>query len=179
MKWLAAVLTVLLAISVSLNVGQYRSKFAAECDTVTLVDYVAWRDTAPAMAAERIVTHYVTVCPKSKTADSVTKTGISLQMGENVSKKTDSFYTFPIVQRTFSDDSTYTAYVSGPKIDSVGPRLDSIAVYGKFVTRTVTVTKTQERKGRHWHFGLGGGAGYGLTTRKTDVWVGGVVVYEF
>lgn len=49
----------------------------------------------------------------------------------------------PMSQNIYSDDSTYTAYVSGYK-----SRLDSINVYRKIITnnKTITITKQDKKK---------------------------------
>lgn len=57
----------------------------------------------------------------------------------------------PISQKTYSDDSTYTAWVSGYK-----QRLDSISVYRKSVYFTKEVTKIKKQK-----FIVGPYVGYG------------------
>lgn len=80
--------------------------------------------------------------------------------------------TVPRTQKKYTD-STYTAWVSGYE-----PRLDSIHVYRRTVTRAEAVPDTALKGGaRNWlheRFGAGivGGAGYGLTTKRPDVFVG-------
>ena len=81
----------------------------------------------------------------------------------------------PVVQKKYSDDSTYTAYVSGAKIDSF-PRLDSIDVYQKTIERTITNTIY---KTKHWRYGVGATAGISVTTRKPDIVIGGFIGYTF
>lgn len=76
----------------------------------------------------------------------------------------------PVVQKTFTDDSTYTAYVTG--ISYAGfPNLDSIAIrqreIEKVVERTITKTKT-----KRFGFGVQSGFGVGVTTGKPDIYVG-------
>ena len=80
--------------------------------------------------------------------------------------KDDSLY-IPITQKEYSDDSTYTAWVSGYE-----PNLDSIHVYQRtvIINNTKTVTKR-----RMMNFGLQFGAGYGLFSKSPDVYIGGGV----
>lgn len=74
----------------------------------------------------------------------------------------------PITQKMYGD-STYTAWVSGYR-----PRLDSIYVYPRH--ETVTITNTIRQKPRRW--GLGVSAGYGYAPGKGMVpWVGVGVQY--
>ena len=74
----------------------------------------------------------------------------------------------PITQKRY-EDSTYTAWVSGYK-----PRLDSIYVYPRH--ETITITNTMRQKPRRW--GLGVSAGYGYAPGKGMVpWVGVGVNY--
>lgn len=74
----------------------------------------------------------------------------------------------PITQKRYGD-STYTAWVSG-----YNPTLDSIYVYPRH--ETVTITNTIRQKPRRW--GLGVSAGYGYAPGKGMVpWVGIGVQY--
>lgn len=77
---------------------------------------------------------------------------------------------FEVVQRTYSDDSTYTAYVSGVVVDSF-PRLDSISVRQRTILIDHEIERTITKK-RPLTFGVQGGAGYGITTKKPDIYIG-------
>ena len=82
-----------------------------------------------------------------------------------------------VVQRTYTDDSIYTAYVSGVLVDSL-PRLDSITVK----QRTITITIDTERiitKSKRFTHGIQGGAGYGLTTHRPDIYIGYGAQFNF
>jgi hypothetical protein len=73
----------------------------------------------------------------------------------------------PVTQKEYSDDSTYTAWVSGYK-----PSLDSIDVYRKMtlVERTVTVTVAEKEP---WLvFGPSVGAGYDFMNKTFSPTVG-------
>ena len=64
-----------------------------------------------------------------------------------------------IERKVYQEDSLYRAVVSGPRIDKIGPSLDSLLIFSK--TTTITVTNTVPEyvpdPGRGW--GLGGAAG--------------------
>ena len=75
-----------------------------------------------------------------------------------------------VVQRIFSDDSTYTAYVSGAVVDSF-PRLDSIRI----TQRNIIIDHEIERiitKKKAITFGLQVGAGIGVIQKKPDIYIG-------
>ena len=78
----------------------------------------------------------------------------------------------PIVQKEYSDDSTYTAWVSGYR-----PSLDSISIYRKNIsTNKETVIK---KKDIH-RFGIGPVVygGYNFGTKKLDYGIGIGVSYH-
>lgn len=175
MRWLLYLVLAFLVVSVFLNVGMYRhvSGERVTSDTVRTSDtvYVEQKDSAPALKDEKVTGSVVVLLPHSHAAQPDT------MPSEPLPSERDSIV-LPIVQRRYSDDSTYTAYVSGAKIDPF-PRLDSIIVRQRTVTNTVTVTNTISRKRRHWHFGVGATSGYGLFGRQFDVILGAGVLYEF
>lgn len=81
------------------------------------------------------------------------------------------------------DTLEYTAHVTGRSYEDEDlPTLDSIS----FVLRaskvkevqTITNTITKQQKPRKWHISAQGGYGYGLTTKKTDIYVGIGVSYD-
>lgn len=78
----------------------------------------------------------------------------------------------PITQRVYTDDSTYTAWVSG--YDAM---LDSIETYRRntIVTNTITIRKKPSR----WSFGINAGYGYGLDSRRLEPYLGVGVSYRF
>lgn len=73
-------------------------------------------------------------------------------------------------QKTYGD-SNYVAYVSG-----YSPRLDSINIFCKDTTRTITITNEVEKKqswvSKHLGWGITLGGGYGLVNQKFDLFVG-------
>lgn len=77
---------------------------------------------------------------------------------------------FDVVQRTYTDDSTYTAYVSGIKYEEL-PKLDSIAVRQCTIYREVerTIKVNNEKR---LQIGLQAGAGYGMIHQQPDIYIG-------
>ena len=112
--------------------------------------YITHTDTMPVLKTE-VHTKYVSI-PVYR--DSIVTDSVQLE----------------VVQRTYSDDSTYTAYVSGVAVDSF-PRLDSISV----TQRTIMIDHEIERiitKKRPITYGLQIGAGYGIVTKQPDIYIG-------
>ena len=73
-------------------------------------------------------------------------------------------------QKTYGD-SNYVAYISG-----YSPRLDSINIFYKDTTRTITITNEVEKKqswaSKHLGWGITLGGGYGLVNQRFDLFVG-------
>ena len=73
-------------------------------------------------------------------------------------------------QKTYGN-SNYVAYVSGYE-----PRLDSINIFCKDTTRTITITNEVEKKqswaSKHLGWGITLGGGYGLVNQRFDLFVG-------
>lgn len=126
-------------------------------DTIEVVRWDTLHDSVPDIRYEK-VTKYVPVPDSILITDTITNEKV-----------------LPIVQRTYTDDSTYTAYVSGAKIDSF-PRLDSIDVYRKTIERTITNTIYKKK---HWRLGIGAVGGVSVITGKPDVTVGVFGGYTF
>ena len=124
------------------------------CDTVTV---------------ERIDTQYIT---KTDTVPDVQRETIIKYVGIPVYKDSIVHDTLsvPVVQLTYSDDSTYTAYVSGLQYDSF-PRLDSITVQQRNIYHEIERNITVEQK-RRLRLGVQAGAGIGVFSRKPDVYIG-------
>lgn len=126
-------------------------------DTVTIVK----RDTLPPLKGETVI-KYVKI--KGNTDTLLVKD----------SAQGDSMV-LPVVQRVYTDDSTYRAYVSGVRVGEY-PKVDSIAVRQKLIERTIT--NTIERK-QHWRFGVGVNAGVSIITGKPDMTAGFFAGYTF
>lgn len=73
-------------------------------------------------------------------------------------------------QKTYGD-SNYVAYISG-----YSPCLDSINIFCKDTTRTITITNEVEKKqswaSKHLGWGITLGGGYGLVNQRFDIFVG-------
>ena len=112
--------------------------------------YITKTDTVPKVKKEKHI-KYVSV-PVYR--DSIITDSVRLDM----------------VQRVFSDDSTYMAYVSGAVVDSF-PRLDSISIR----QRNIIIDHEIERiitKKKAITFGLQVGAGMGMIQKKPDIYIG-------
>ena len=122
-------------------------------DSIRDTIYVEIHDTMPLVREKKVVQYIKIPVPVSE--DSVA---------------TDSL-TLPVIQKTYSDDSTYTAYVSGldyeqwPKLDSITVRQRNIET---IVERTITVMKKQSR----WGIGITGGYSFGLADYKFQPYIG-------
>lgn len=75
----------------------------------------------------------------------------------------------PVVQKTYSDDSTYTAYVSGIAYHDY-PRLDSIRLRRQTAVERIRETVTIRQRASRFHVGLQ--AGYGLTPAGFQPYIG-------
>ena len=153
-----------LGISVALNIGMYRhiKGLVATSDTVEVVRFDTVCDTMPVVRYET-----QTKVIRIPLNDTILRIDTVTNEAE-----------LPVVQRTYTDDSTYTAYVSGVRIDSF-PRLDSIMVRQKTIERTITNTIYRNRRGLRLKVRPSIGGGYGLTTGKWDVWAGGSLIIDF
>ena len=83
----------------------------------------------------------------------------------------------PKMQRVYTDDSTYRAWVSGYE-----PRLDSINVYRKTIKETVTISVPTKKKRTFWqrfNIGIQAGYGLGLDDKKAHPYLGGGVGFSF
>lgn len=165
MKDVRFLLFVLLVLSVaSFIIGRFFIKDRQELirtDTVTVVKIQEVHDTLPQIKTEKVI-KYITL--KGKTDTLLVKDSVH----------GDSF-TLPVVQRVYTDDSTYRAYVSGVRVGEY-PKMDSIAVRQKLIERTIT--NTIERK-QHWRFGVGVNAGVSIITGKPDMTAGFFAGYTF
>lgn len=165
MKDVRFLLFVLFVLSVaSFIIGRFFIKDRKELiktDTVTVVKIKEVHDTLPQIKTEKVI-KYITL--KGKTDTLLVKDSVH---GDSL--------TLPVVQRVYTDDSTYRAYVSGVRVGEY-PKMDSIAVRQKLIERTIT--NTIERK-QHWRFGVGVNAGVSIITGKPDMTAGFFAGYTF
>lgn len=80
---------------------------------------------------------------------------------DSVPEKADSaLVDIPIERRVYEEDSLYRAVVSGPRIGKAGPSLDSLLVFSKTTTITVTNTVPENifvESRKRWSFGITAG----------------------
>lgn len=117
-------------------------------------------DTSPKLSKEDL-TRYVYIQVKSNSS--------KIDSCNIDSSKIDSV-PLAVVQRTYTDDSTYTAYVSGVLTDSF-PRLDSIAIKQRYIYIEHEIERIKEKK-PPITFGLQSGIGYGIIGKKPDIYIG-------
>lgn len=160
---------ILLIISLLYNYKQYRDlqeQPVTKIVTKTVTKYIEKKDSMPEARKETVVRYIkVPVLPKTSYLDSIRENKQdSISIREN---KQDSIC-LPVTQKMYTDDSTYTAYVSGYE-----PQLDSIFVKQKEILHTITETRPVEtKKFRRWNLGLIGGYGYGFQSKQVEPFVG-------
>lgn len=146
-------------------------------DTITVerydTIYVTHTDTMPKeLKPEKVVGYVNPIHFPSCVKDSL----ITSHVDSNELKKTDSVNMMPVVQKTFGDDSTYTAYVSGIKYQN-WPKLDSIRVRNRVIVHDVVRTITEKQKRSRLGIGIQAGYGYGLNSRMFEPYLGFGVSY--
>ena len=140
-------------------------------DSVRDTVYVEVHDTVPVVKRERVLCYV-----KVPVRDSTFRSTFGRLQGKNVQRSTfnDSM---AVVQREYSDDSTYTAYVSGLLYQDL-PKLDSKTVRQRTVTNTVTETVTLQRKVSRWCLTAGIGYGYGIRYKGFEPHIGITLGYR-
>lgn len=126
--------------------------------------YIEKHDTLPIAKAEKVI-KYVTI-PNADNQQEIGKTDSLIQKGDTL---------LPVVQKVYSDDSTYTAYVSGLKHEEY-PKLDSIITRQRTITNTITQTIRIKEKRSRWSIGIQGG--YGLTPKGFQPYIGAGIEYS-
>lgn len=168
------IISVLLVICLWCNVVQcYHARQADEqvrIDTVEQVAFVEVHDTVPAQTDEKVIKYITIPCSNSK-QDTL------ISGGDIKDSVPNSLTALPVVQKTYSDDSTYTAYVSGIKYGKY-PLLDSITVRQKIIERNIIQT-VRERQKVSFKIRPAVGVGYGLLGQRIDVYVGVAGVIDF
>lgn len=164
LRWsiLAVVIAALIAASFTAgrcSAGGGEDTLSVRVDSFVDTVLVNIRDTVPVVRKEKVVC-YVPV--KDVEIDTVRDTAM-----------------LAVVQREYSDDSTYTAWVSGLRYDE-WPKLDSVTVRQREITRTIkeTVTLVERKKVSRFSVGIVGGYGYGLGYNGFEPFVGLGVSYR-
>lgn len=130
-------------------VGFGRDKEVVAADTVYRRDTVRWP-----IVRDSVVTRYVTRRLAVMRVDTVRQSD-TVRAVDTVEVR------LPIVQKVYKD-TNYTAWVSGYE-----PRLDSITIANKIVTRTNTVSKNKNKR-----FSLGVQTGFNVINKKPYFGVG-------
>lgn len=174
-KFLLTSIIVALVVSVCLNIGMYRhlQTEVVKSDTVYKERIVEVRDSTPVAKEDKTIGQ-ISIPVHSNSPhigkNHVKETGKSLHDTANIAKKDENLnMTLDVVQRKYTDDSTYTAYVSGLKYGTY-PRLDSIITKRRIIERTVT--NTIRGKQSRWHVGVTAGYGYGFRSRTLEPFIG-------
>jgi len=94
---------------------------------------------------------------------------IFLVINDTIRLNDTLYQTLPITQRMYEKDSIYRAWVSGYR-----PQLDSLLVFPKTITKTITNTVYQNSS----KFGIGVTAGYGVNKTGFSPFVGIGVYYS-
>lgn len=166
--YIIVVLFVLLFLSVFVNIWQHNryNNLIPEERIVTIEKIDTIRDTIPIIVKENIIRvdkdtfNVYKIIHDSLYIDSI-------QSKDSLGVVVD----IPIIQRVYSDDSTYVAYVSGYK-----PKLDSIDVFRKeiIVERTISVRD----KSKRWGIGPFVGVGYDIGNNRAGAVIGVGISYN-
>ena len=141
-------------------------------DSVRDTVYVEVHDTVPVVKRERVLCYV-----KVPVRDSTFRSTFGRLQGKNVQRSMFNVQrstfndSMAVVQREYSDDSTYTAYVSGLLYQD-WPRLDSITVRQRTITNTVTQTVTLLRRQSRFTLSAGVGYGYGFRYKGFEPYIG-------
>lgn len=152
MRWFGFFLLFLAVFFVGVGVGYVgfgRGKEIVRADTVYRRDTVRWP-----IVRDSVVTRYVT------RRFAVTRVD-TLKQCDTVIAVDTAEVSLPIMQKVYKD-TNYTAWVSGYE-----PRLDSITIANKIITKTNTVSKNKNKR-----FSLGVQTGFNVINKKPYFGVG-------
>lgn len=140
--------------------GGERDTVAVRVDSFMDTVLVNIRDTVPLVMKEKVLCYVPADCVQVCTAP-------------------DHEDSVAVVQREYSDDSTYMAWVSGVMYGE-WPKLDSISVRQREIVKTIheTVTLVERKKVSRFSVGIVGGYGYGLGYRGFEPFVGIGISYR-
>ena len=172
-KFLLTSIIVVLVVSVCLNIGMYRhiQTEVVKSDTVYKEIIVEVMDSNPVMQEDKTIGQISVPVHSNSPYIGKNKHDSTCLSGQKSDdkRKTDDSIRLDIIQRKYTDDSTYTAYVSGLKY-GIYPRLDSIITKRRIIERTVT--NTIRGKQSRWHVGVTAGYGYGFRSRTLEPFIG-------
>lgn len=153
-------LAVALLVSLVCNYAQCTGN-DARTDTVTVERtdtlYVTKKDTVPVVSKEMVVSYVNVPIPIENT------------YLDNIRENKHDSVCLPVTQKMYTDDSTYTAYVSGIRYQEL-PKLDSIAVRQRTIYREIERTISVNQ--RRFSIGLQTGVGVGIIHRQPDIYIG-------
>ena len=174
-KFIFVLIIIMLVVSVCLNVGMYRhiQTDVVRSDTVYKEKVIKVVDSAPAVKEEKVIGQ-VSIPVHSNSLN----TGKNDTLTANEATVQRDSVTFDVVQRKYTDDSTYTAYVSGLRYD-IYPRLDSVIVRQKIIERTITNNIYRDRNGLKVKLRPSVSAGYDPLNKQWGVMLGGAVVLDW
>ena len=133
--------------------GCTRREVRSDTVMVTRVDTMWRTDTVPVVKSEKVVSKVILTADgqlltendwkKQKNDRLLTKNDSRWSKDDSLLTKHDlsAVKMLDVVQREYAD-SNYTAWVSGVAVDSAYPRLDSIRVQERVVTRETTINNT-------------------------------------
>lgn len=157
-----------------------RDEQVVKPDTVYVERVLEVHDTTPVIKDEKVIGHAaipVHSCSLNTGKNHVKETGKSIHDTANIVKKDENLnMKFDIVQRKYTDDSTYTAYVSGLRHD-IYPRLDSISVRQKMIERTII--RQERQRGMRVKIRPAFTGGYDIVHRQCGIMVGGAVILDW
>lgn len=138
---------VAVAVAAAIVLSFYAGRRTAELEPVTVTD---------TLVVERVrIDTFVTPAPKPKT----------LRHTDTLYLPTPDDTTAIDIEQQYYADSTYEAWITSPKIDTLTARLDSIRTYSKTITKTVTIENTRTVEvPKKW--GIGIQAGYGVSVQN-------------
>ena len=142
--------------------GGQRDTISVRIDSVKDTVIVEVHDTVPSIKTKRVICHV--------------KVPVILEHNDSDVLPNSDSVNMTVVQKEYSDDSTYTAYVSGLRYNQ-WPKLDSIIVRQREITNTITKTITVQKNHSRFSVGLQAGYGYGFQYRGFEPYVGVGVNY--
>lgn len=171
-------LVVSLCLSLGYNYKLYRDlqEQPTKIEEKIVVKYVEKKDSMPDAKKETVVGTIKIPVPKQIQdpwiSDNLSESVLdSVGFSDNLSDIPDSIEV-PRTQKVYSD-SAYTAYVSGYM-----PKLDSIVVRQKEITRNITETRTIRESTRRWNIGIVAGYGYGFQSKTCEPFIGVGVTFN-